>query len=252
MKAIVVDDELEVVLPVIEQYVNLYTPEVKLIGTANNIEAAYNLIVYAQPDLVFLDVQIGVDTGFDLLRKFLEPTFMVIFISGYEKQAVKAIRFGALDFLPKPIDLEEFQSAIKSAYVALKDQNRIKQLELTVAAYDQLKLNKRPSRIGITDLEGTLFLEIDKIIHLEADGNNTIFCVQDEDRKILSTRNIGTYVEQFEAYPDFMKTHRAHVINLKAVKKYIKGDRLVRMTDNHEVPVSQQNREELLKRLSSL
>lgn len=252
MKAVVIDDQLELVLPIIEQYIQRQNLGLELIGSASDIDAGYDLITNLKPDLVFLDVEIGLVTGFDLLRRFLNPDFIVIFVSSWEKHAVNAIRCGAIDFLPKPIVLEEFQEAVKKAHLLKKDQNYVKQLELTVLAYDELKQNRKPTRIGVADMEGTLFLEIDKIIHLEADGINTIFCVKDEKKQIISTRNIGTYVEQFKDYSDFMKTHRAHIINLKAVKKYIRGDRVVRMSDDHEVQVAQPHRDELLNRLSKL
>lgn len=252
MKAVIIDDELELILPIIGQYIQGQNLGLELIGSASDIDAGYELIINVKPDLVFLDVQIGAKTGFDLLRKFLNPSFIVIFVSSWEKYAVNAIRCGAIDFLPKPIVLEEFLEAVKKAHLLKKDQNYVKQLELTVSAYEELKQNRRPTRIGITDMEGTLFLEIDKIIHMDAAGINTIFCVKDEQKKIVSTRNIGTYADQFEAYPHFMKTHRAHIINLKAVKKYIRGDRVVRMSDNHEVQVALQNRDELLNRLNNL
>lgn len=252
MKAVVIDDQLELVLPIIEQYIQVQNIDLELIGSASDIDAGYELITNVKPDLVFLDVQIGMVTGFDLLKKFLNPTFIVIFVSGWEKYAVNAIRCGAIDFLPKPIVLEEFQEAVKKAHGLKKDQNYVKQLELTVSAYYELKQNRKPTRIGIADMEGTLFLEIDKIIHLEANGINTIFCVKDEKKQIIATRNIGTYEEQFKDYSDFMKTHRGHIINLKAVKKYIRGDRVVRMSNNHEVKVALHHRDELLERLNNL
>jgi two-component system LytT family response regulator len=87
---------------------------------------------------------------------------------------------------------------------------------------------------------------------LEAEGINTQFFLKEESRKIISSRNIGTYIPQLEPYVEFMKTHRSHLINLKEVKRYLRGDKSVIMTDRTEIPVSEQYREELLTRLRKL
>lgn len=252
MKAIIVDDELDVIVPVLERYLQKYAADIELCGQADNVEHAYQLILNQKPDLVFLDVEIGNETGFDLMQKFAEPEFMVVFVTGFEKYAARAIRLGALDFLQKPVDQEEFVEVIQKVRRERNKREYKKQIELVIEAFNNLKQNVRPSRLSIPDSEGILFIDIEKLIRLEAEGINTQFFLKEENRKIISSRNIGTYIPQLEPYDEFMKTHRSHLINLKEVKRYLRGDKSVVMTDRAEIPVSEQYREELLLRLRKL
>lgn len=252
MKAVVIDDELGKILPVLERYVQLYTPDLKIIDAADNINKGYELILEKKPDLVFLDVEIGLDTGFDLLKKFPTINFIVIFISGHEQYAIRAFRLGALDFLHKPIDSEEFKNAVLKAYQQKISPPYQEQIDFIIKLYDQLKKNERPNRLGIPDLDGILFIEIDKIVHIDADGINSNFYIKGQPKKVVSSKNIGSYWDHFAEYSEFMRPHRSHIVNLNEVRRYRRGDRVVCMSNDKEIPVSPKHRDELLNRLSKL
>ena len=105
LQTLIIDDEKRG-RELLRMVLSTHCPEVKVIGEASNIKEAYNLIVQTDPDLIFLDIEMPGGTGFDLLSKFDEINFEVIFVTAFDKYAIKAIKFSAMDYLLKPVDEE--------------------------------------------------------------------------------------------------------------------------------------------------
>ncbi len=255
LKVVIVDDE-----PRSHQHLaSLFDKgdlEVELLGSALCVKDGVKLIGASQPDLVFLDIEMPDGTGFDLLQQIEEYNFKVIFITGHNKYAMTAIKFGAIDYLLKPIDEKELAKAIQEA----KKQRQFnlplnisqEQLAILVETLERFNQQKLPSRLAIATQEGIHYKQVKDVIRLEAQQSYTEFSFAN-DKRIIASSNLGEFVEQFENYSDFMKVHRSHLVNLNFVKTFVKteGGHLV-MIDDSEVKVSRLYKEELLERLSKL
>jgi len=226
--------------------------EVELVGSAYSVEDGVKLVRTYQPDLVFLDIEMPDGTGFDLLRRFEEYNFKVIFITGHNKYAMTAIKFGAIDYLLKPINEKELAIAVKEAQKQHKLSMSQDQLAILWETLERFNQKKLPSRLAIATVEGIHYKQVKDVIRLEAQQSYTEFSFVN-DKKIVASSNIGEFIEQFENYTDFMKVHRSYLVNLNFVKTYVKteGGHLV-MIDDSQVSVSRLYKDELLERLRNL
>lgn len=252
MKTIIVDDELQS-HKVISSLINAYHPDLQILASGYNIKEGIELVKNHQPDLVFLDIEMPDGLGFDLLQQIGKPNFKVIFITAHEHYALNAIKFGALDFILKPISPEELEEAISKAREAIQQKISHQQLQVLFESFQSFQEQQLPSRICISTSEGILFKLVKNIVRLEAQQNYTAFSIANSDKKILASINLGEYVAQFLPYPQFMKVHRSHLVNLEYVDRYIKTDGgYLIMKDNSSVSVSRPFREELIERLGRL
>lgn len=251
LKVIIVDDEPRSHQHLTSLFDKNY-PEVDLIGSAHCVEEGAKLIGTSQPDLVFMDIEMPDGTGFDLLQRIEAYNFKVIFITGHNKYAMTAIKFGAIDYLLKPVDEQELARAIKEAQKQHKLSMSQEQLAILWETLERFNQQKLPSRLAIATVEGIHYKQVKDVIRLEAQQSYTEFSFIN-DKKIVASSNLGEFIEQFENYSDFMKVHRSHLVNLNFVKTYVKteGGYLL-MADDSQVSVSRLYKDELLERLSKL
>src|SRR5690606_9913019 len=198
------------------------------------------------PDLVFLDVQINNDTGFDFLKQLNGVPFEVIFTTAFEGFAVQAFKFSAVDYLLKPIDEDDFNLAIAKVNQKLETKDfskKVNSLLNNISKKDNLK------KITIPTAEGLEFLEVSDIIRCEADVNyTTIFTV---DRKKIVVSKTLKFFETLLFNCNFFRIHNSHLINLDYIKKYTKGKGgFVTLTDNSTIEVSTRRKDEFLKAVS--
>lgn len=225
-----------------------HCPNVDVVTMADSVQTAAAAIRGYHPDLVFLDIQMPNGTAFDLLEEVREVKYDVIFITAYDQYAIRAIRSCALDYLLKPIDVEELVAAVQRAERELADRrgSRLDALLQTVAGR-----NHAPTRIMLPTLDDLIFMQIENIIRCEATGNYTVFHLLQGDRQIVS-RTLKEY-EMLLEESNFFRVHHTHLVNLNHVKKYIRGEGgIVVMQDGSEVPVARRRKDELLLRLSRL
>ena len=248
MTAIIVDDEVRS-HTVLKSHINNYHQDVQILDSGYNIQEGFDLLTKYQPDLVFLDIEMPDGTGFDLLKRVGKPDFSVIFISGHESYARHAVKFGALDYLLKPIAREDLELALTNAREKIKEKISIQQLQLLLDAFQNFQDKKLPSRFCISTKDGMLFKFVEKIIHLEADENYTHFTFHEESKKITSSLNLGEYIKQFEPYDHLMQVHRSHLVNLNFVEKFIKTDGILVMTNGSKIRVSKPNRDKVTEKL---
>jgi len=252
MKAIIVDDE-EKSHVALSQLLKGNHTDVEVLANAYSVQQGYELALSHQPDLVFLDVELTDGLGFDLLKRIEKPAFNVIFITGFNKYAVSAIKFGALDFLLKPISLQDLTLALDKARLRLHEKYTVEQLQIALEAFHNSRNKKLPSRMSISTLEGILYIPVKDIIRLEAQANFTEFFVENHKKRLLASKNIGEYEEQFELYDELMKVHRSHLVNLLKVERFVRGDgNYLKMTDGATIPISKVLRDEVLTRLEKL
>ncbi len=242
LRTIVVDDEQNAV-DFITSLIGEYCTNLELVGKACNMQEAINIIESEKPDLVLLDVEMPNGTGFDLLARFPEKNFDVIFITAFNHYAIKAIKFSAVDYILKPINIKEFIEAINKV-VLKRSESLTKNDEKFRVLIENLK-SPVPSRLAIPTSEGMEYLNPRDIIRIEADRSYSWFYLIGE-RKILVSKNLKEF-QVLLGDRNFFRPHNSFLINLKYVKKYVKKDGgYIEMTDGSQVPISR-NRKDIFQ-----
>lgn len=221
-----------------------FCPDTRVVGMAASAEEGIELIKRTQPDLVLLDIEMQTATGFDLLEKLDSIEFDVIFTTAYEQYALKAIKFSALDYLLKPIDVNELTNAINKVREKRKSPSANEQVELLLK---NLKLeNPNSHKITLSTSEGMVFIPVVEIIRCEAQGAYTTFFLK-SGKKILVSKNLKEYETLLSEYK-FFRIHNSHLINLAEVERYIKSDGgYVVMKDGSQAAISNTRKEEFLE-----
>ncbi len=247
MKALIIDDEIKGAKS-LQVLLGEYCKNIEVLGIAKSVEEAFKSIEALDPELIFLDIEMPDGNGFQLLEKFPQHKFQVIFTTAYEHFAIKAFKTNAVSYLLKPIDADDLIAAVSKLQEKNKESNhdRIANIEQSLSELrGQLK---QSHRLAVQGVDGILFIETDKIVRLEADSNYThIFLVG--GKKITSAKTLKDY-ESSLANEHFFRIHHAHLINLDHVERYIKGEGgYVVTTDNVTLEVSRRRKMELLEAL---
>lgn len=249
LRAVIIDDEQSCIDRLRRLLDRLHADSLVVVSTARTIEMGIGAIMRQKPDVVFLDVQIGDATGFDLLRQLPAISCDVIFTTGYEKYAVQAFKFSAVDYLLKPVDPDDLQRAIG------KLREKQSHTELS-AKFDTLFHNLKTlegtaKRISVPTLTGLMFLQVNDIIRCQADVNYTHLFLKD-NQKLTVSKTLKEFEELLTDY-NFFRVHNSHLINLAHVQRYDKGKGgTVIMSDHSEVEVAERRRAEFLHRLATL
>jgi len=241
-KVLLVDDEPDA-RAVLATYLLDYCPSHRIVGQASGVEEAFRLVRETQPDLVFLDVEMTDGTGFDLLDKFPQLDFHVIFTTAFDEFALKAFRYNAVDYLLKPIAPEDFTRAVDRAS-QLHDQNlnHLLQMMKTPAPVREFEKIALPSQEGLT------MMELAKIVRLESDKGYTTFKSNNGEHCLVS-RSIGEF-EELLPNNNFLRVHTSHLINLDFVKKFLREDGgYALMADGSKVPIARRRKEQFLEML---
>jgi two-component system LytT family response regulator len=247
LKTVIIDDEPDAV-SFIHSIIKEYCPALEVIGKAHDAMEGIELIREKQPDLILLDVEMPHGSGFDLLAQFPDKTFDVIFITAFNHYAIKAIKFSAVDYILKPININEFIVAIervieKRSTATLPNRNFETLLEnLNSAA---------PAKLAIPTSDGMEYLSTKEIIRIEADRSYSWFHLTGK-RKILVSKNLKEYQDLLNDR-NFFRSHNSHLINLEHVKKYIRADGgAIEMIDGSQVPISRTRRDLFLTHMGRL
>ncbi|HBS87212.1 MAG: hypothetical protein A2W91_03255 [Bacteroidetes bacterium GWF2_38_335] len=249
IKALIIDDE-EKALKTIQIIIQKHIQGVEVCGLAHSVDEAIPLIREKQPDLIFLDIEMPNATGFDLLERIENRNFEVIFITAFNHHAIKAIKYSAFDYILKPVDIDELAEAVGKVKIKISS-NRDNTLKLQNLLHN-LQV-KSPRKIAVSFTEGYEFIEVDKIIRLEADRSYTNFHLIG-GKKMMVSKSMREY--SFLENDNFFRPHRSHLINLDHLKKYLKREGgFIEMIDGAAIPVSRQKKEEcmeILKKISSI
>ena len=218
LRTVIVDDEVKNV-KILKALLRDYCPQVEVIGEAGNVEDAHTLIIKSKPDLLFIDIVMPYGTAFDLLNKLMPIEFDIVFVTAHDNFAIKAFKYSALDYLLKPVNIEELQNVVQKAVI--KSSNKTVNDQLSVL-FSQYKNNTNPTAsLAVPTIEGLLFYDVDEIIRIEASGAYTIiYSVKRE--KVVSSKNIKEYELQLPV-DNFYRVHNSHIINIKRLLKYDKG-----------------------------
>lgn len=245
IRSIIIDDEPDG-REALQIAIQNYCPEIEILTLCATPEEGIQAIRSQKPDLVFLDIQMPHKSGFNLLEELGEFDFEVIFVTAFDRYAVKAIKFSALDYLLKPVDVDELQKAVKKATM------RISRKGFKVNYESLLKNMKNSSgrieKLAIPDAEGIVFEKVADIIFCEADGNYTKIYLAGR-RQLLVSKNLKEF-ENMLGDNGFFRIHHAHLINLQHIRKYVKGEGgYVILEEGHNLDVSRRKKESFLQRL---
>lgn len=241
MKVIIVDDQVSV-RNSISAILNKDYPEIEIIATAGTIEDGYSVIKNEEPNLLFLDVELPDGTGFELLQKLLPVDFKVIFITGHQEYALKAIKMSALDFILKPFERDEIHDAVDRAREVInKEEEQVKLQALS----ENLENKKILKRIILATSDNLHLVAIADIIRAEADSNYTKFFIAD-GQKIMVSRTIKEF-DTLMADSGMVRVHQSHLVNISFVDKYIRRDGgSLQLKDGTSIPVSQNLRKKVI------
>lgn len=217
LKAVLIDDDQSNLSALTEKLIK-HCPQVEIIAKCENGPDGINIIDNLRPDIVFLDIEMPVMNGFVLLQRLTYKNFELIFVTAYDHYAIQAIRYSALDYLVKPIEIDELKTAVAKAEANRKNRSSHLQLDLLL---EQLH-KKQPQRITIPTTDGLRFINISDIISLEASNNYTNIYVT-ANQKFLVSRTLKDFEEMLPS-ETFLRIHHATIINKDHVEKYIRGD----------------------------
>lgn len=229
--AIIIDDVPQA-RKTLRQDLDLYCPEIEIIGAAEGVISGAKLLKKVQPDIVFLDIQMKDGSGFDLLDILSSVNFHVIFITASDAFAIKAFRYAAIDYLLKPIDPEELIEAVEKAKNTPTTASESLDLLKTT-----IQEKATPKRLALHTLEKIQITKIEDIIRCESSGNYTQFFFTNGE-KLLVTKTLKEY-DKLLAENNFIRTHQSHLVNPQHVKAFLKIDGgYLKMIDGAEIPVS--------------
>jgi len=245
MKSIIIDDEAKA-RSALRLSLQNFCPNVEVVGEADGVNSGWQIIKEKEPHLVFLDIHINGGIGFEILDKFEQPTFKVIFITAYDEFALKAFRYNAMDYLLKPIDPDELIEAVKKI-----SQHKISDI-LSEQINNLLEVSQKKvfDKIALTTSEGTNFLKLKDIIKLVSDGSYTTFHTYSGEELTVS-RGIKEF-ETLLPTDTFCRTHQSYMVNIDFVKKILKEDGGYVLLENEDkVPVARRRKNDLMERLKS-
>ncbi|MFP9115341.1 LytR/AlgR family response regulator transcription factor [Flavobacterium sp. RHBU_3] len=231
----------------------MYAPEIFIAGEADSVKNGIAAIDKYKPDVIFMDIQLGDGTGFDILEQYAlkhgKLVSNVVFITAHEQYAVKAFRFSALDYLLKPVDPDELQKVVGKIKGALDANSNFAHIDLLLENIRK-KVDKF-KRIALSTSDGIHLFEVGDIIRLESQDNYTKFYIKNS-KPVLIAKTLKEY-EDLLSEQGFERIHQSHLINLAYLKSYIKKDGgYAVMIDNSHLPISQRKKERLQELLKSL
>jgi two-component system LytT family response regulator len=242
INAIIIDDEVSG-LESLQLAIEKYCPDVMIKAVYNKPQEGLDGIRQIKPDLVFLDIQMPQMSGFDLLLQVSPVMFEVIFVTAHDQYAIKAIKFSALDYLLKPVDVDELIHAVKKVNERHKNKSNSYQYQ-SVLNNIQLKSGS-VEKLAVPSSEGLDFFNTQDIIYCKADGSYTTIMLKNKQH-VLVCKSLIDFENLLEV-SGFCRVHHSYLINLSHVKKYIKGDGgYVILTDDHNVGISRRKKEEFL------
>lgn len=239
LTAVIVDDERRN-RELLNQLLAVHCEEVEVLALCDTVDTAIDAINAKQPDIVFLDIQMGNEFGFDVLPSIKGYMPAIIITTAHEQYAIKALKAQAADYLLKPIVSDELKSAVNKVADKKAKQAGSKPASVVSAGAAE-------KRITIPTAEGLLFIRAEKIIHCEASGAYTEIFLKD-DGKIVTSTNLGEFESLLPESWGFLRVHHSSIINLAEVTMYIKGEGgKVVMSDKTTVPVSQRKKSAFLE-----
>ncbi|MEO7045441.1 MAG: response regulator [Ferruginibacter sp.] len=244
LKSIIIDDEPKG-RSILKQLIMLHTPQLDVVGVAENANEGLKLIDIYKPDVVFLDIEMPGKSGFDLLRELNNIQFKLVFVSAHNHYSLKAIKFHAFDYLLKPIDVDELKETVAKLLQSANTNTNEQVIEMLSSSQQG---NNDFSKIAIASVSSIDLINIEDILYCEASGNSTIVYLTN-NKKIVATKTLKEYEDLLTSHL-FFRIHHAYLVNLKHVARYIKGENgSVILSNNKELEVSRRKKQDFLNSL---
>jgi two-component system LytT family response regulator len=246
IKTIIVDDE-EKSRVTLTNLITKHCPDISVVDLCESVADAVKSIAKNKPDLVFLDIEMPFENGFTLFEKIKNPDFNVIFTTAYDQYAIKAIKYSALDYLLKPVDVDDLKIAVEKCSEKKKNSgSRSDDYEMLLSA---LKLKNKSAKIAVPTFDGLQMISANEIVKCVADESYTHITLTNGTKLVVS-RILKEFEDLLSDF-NFFRVHNSSLINLTHVKKYIKGEGgYVVMSDDETVEVSRRKKNELMQRLT--
>lgn len=240
IKAVIIDDEAKA-RRILEALLKEYCPEVEILASCEDVPSGVIAINKYKPDVVFLDVEMPGYTGFQLLEFFNEVNFEIIFTTAHSDYALQAFKVSAIDYLLKPIQISELIRAVdKLKKVQGDEATRISTLR------ENFKHNAI-RRLALPVAEGLIFVEVNDILYLEADGSYTKFCLAN-GKSVVVSKKIKEFEEALSTANNFFRPHRSYIISLNAIKQYVKQDGgYILLKNDTQIPLARERKDDFLE-----
>jgi two-component system, LytTR family, response regulator len=243
--AVIIDDEKNA-QEVLAWQLTQYCPQIDLVGCAGNVRDGIKLINNKNPQLLFLDIEMPVENGFDLLEAFDDPSFDIIFTTAYNQYAIKAFKVSAFDYLLKPIDADDLKAAIER-YVHKNPVSIKEQLKVLSTQLNRKNLN----RIAIPSVDGLMMLKPEQIIRCESSSNYTTVFLTDKP-KVVVAKTLKELEDVLTGF-GFYRIHHSHLVNLTHVQAFVRNDGgYVTLTDGAHITVARNRRTGFMDQFSKI
>lgn len=239
IKAIAIDDEKHCLITM-EHHLSKIE-DVELLEKIQDSTKAVERINALKPDLVFIDIEMPVMSGFDVLQQFETLPFKVVFTTAYDQYAIKALKMNALDYLQKPIAFEDIAEVIEKYKSEGLHQSREQ-----IGHLYQFSQGQMQDTIALSMQEGLIFVKIDEIMYIEGSGCYS-YIVMTDHSKHLASKTMGVFEEVLQDNPMFFRAHKSHLVNIKYIKQYIRGEGgEIIMQDGKNIAISRNKKQDFL------
>lgn len=245
LKIAIIDDESDGAES-LKLFFNNNYPNFEILGIANSVKSAVELLSAKNPDLVFMDIELPDGSGFDILEQLTNRDFSVIFVTAYNQYAIKAFKYSAVDYLLKPFDFNDMDDAIKKI---LRKETPATQKKEKIETLLQNTKKEKPVKIVLATSDSIDFVNINDIIHIQSDGNYCTLRIKGRDNLLVS-KNLGEFENMLEDY-SFFRTHQSHIVNLNFVQKVSRFDGDIVMEGGSIAILSRRKRNEFMNAMSA-
>lgn len=241
IKAIIIDDEARA-RTLLNKMLEEYCPDVEVLADCADLPNGVKAIRKLKPELVFLDIEMPGHSGLELLEFFDEDDvdFSIIFTTAYNQYAIQAFKLSAVDYLLKPISPADLENAVDR----FTKRNNI---DKSVLGNLRESLKPQVQKIAVPEGNAIKFIELDNVLYFKADSSYTEIYFTDGG-KIIISRTLKNIEEALNGNPDFLRSHKSYLINMKYVSNYVKSDGgYIVIKDKHEIPITSDKVDELLE-----
>lgn len=243
IRTVIIDDEHKSVFT-LSSFLQAYCPQVEIVGTANDAGTGKELIEQVNPQLLFLDIEMPLGSGFDLLQSLKTRHFEIVFVTAYNQYAINAFRFSALDYLLKPVRITQLKEAVAKAEARLAEKRSSRDYELLLRNMDEQNAGKQ--KIAFTDKGQQYLVQLDEIMYCIASASYTY--VHTAAKTYISARHLKEF-EDMLPEEMFCRIHHGHLVNMNFIARLQKGrGGSVVMQDGKELEIAVRRKNELLKR----
>lgn len=258
IRTVIVDDENKA-RKLLNNLVKKYCPQLDVVGLAASADEAYAMISKYNPEIIFLDIRMPEADNSGLLKKLEDKNIQIICTTAYDQYAIKAIRHGVVDYLLKPIDVQELKGAVQKA------QNNIREVDKRNLINEEVKLflknfngSSADKLLGLTTQSGINFVRLKDILYCKAEGNYTLIYLAHKKSKEIVTKTLKEFESLLSGH-QFFRVHRSYLINLQHIKAYERSHQTeaydgdggcVILAEEVKVPVSRERRKYLLNHIA--